>query len=205
MDNKEGLTTNTVAYSEEVLEAADNVGLLKQSGNIDRGETAARLLAALRARPMNPVDDHEIPTIEELTLEVFDSNLPELRSLVAQLCALSPMGGVQARINGQGSDSGGVLLCGRPVARMYTDSERGITETRKKTGRFLSDEDPMVMEYLIEANATALTRTAGRMQQLHDLVARRRPSMAPALARKRLATVAAIQLQLGPANEERAS
>ena len=182
-------------YSEEVLEVVDAVGLLKQSGNVDRAKTAIRLREAIDTRPMNPVDDDEIFTIEELAFEVFKSDLPDLRSLTAQLCTLSPQGAVQMLLNGDG-----ILLCGRSVKRTFEDG-RGITETRMKTGRFFSDNDPMIMEYLIEANADAITKKAGRMRELHDLVARRRPSLAAALGQKRLETTGVIQGMLMPAPE----
>ena len=185
-----------MSYSEEVLEVVDAVGLLKSTGSVDRAQTAVRIKQALDTRPMNPVDDDEIFTIEELAFEVFKSDLSELRSLTAQLATLSPQGAVQTLLNG-----GGVLLCGKSVERKFVDT-RGITETRMKTGRFLSDDDPMVMEYLIEANAQAITKKAGRMLELHNLVARRRPSLAPALAQKRLETTTAIQGMLMPPEPE---
>ena len=141
---------------------------------------------------MNPVDDEEIFTIEELAFEVFKSDLPELRSLTAQLCSLSPQGAVQALLNGNG-----VLLCGRSVKRTFEDAN-GVTETRMKTGRFFSDDDPMIMDYLVQANSDAITKKAGRMQDLHDLIVRRRPSLAAALAEKRLETTRTIQAALLP-------
>jgi len=185
-----------VPYSEEVLEVVDAVGLLKETGTVDRAQTAVRLKEQLDGKPMNPVDDAEIFTIEELAFEVFNSNLPELRSLTAQLCSLSPQGAVQTLLNG-----GGVLLCGRPVDREY-ENARGITETRKKTGRFLSDDDAMVMEYLIEDNSEALAKKAVRMSELHDLVVRRRPSLAAALGQKRIDTTRRIQASLMPPEPE---
>jgi hypothetical protein len=181
-----------MSYSEEVLEVADAVGLLKQSGNIDRAQTAIRIKEALDSRPMNPVDDSEIFTVEELAFEVFKSDLPELRSLVAQLCTLSPDGAVQMGLNG-----GGILLCGKSVSRTFVDAH-GITETRMKTGRFLSDQDPMVMEFLVEANAEAVAKKVGNMVKLHSLVARRRPSLAAALDQRRLATTQVVQNMLMP-------
>ena len=179
-------------YSEEVLEVLEAVDLLKPTGNVDRGLTARRLRDALDSRPMNPVDDEEIFTIEELAFEVFKSDLPELRSLTAQLCSLSPQGAVQALLNGNG-----VLLCGRSVKRTFEDAN-GVTETRMKTGRFFSDDDPMIMDYLVQANSDAITKKAGRMQDLHDLIVRRRPSLAAALAEKRLETTRTIQAALLP-------
>jgi hypothetical protein len=93
------------------------------------------------------------------------------------------------------------LLCGKSVERKFVDAN-GITETRMKTGRFLSDQDPMIMEYLIEANAVSITKKAGRMLELHNLVARRRPSLAAALDQKRIETTGVIQKMLLPPEPE---
>src|SRR5215831_14672262 len=172
------------------LEAAAKKGLY-DGQHIDRPESSRRLIEILREHSGDPLVDAEVLTVEELTYRVYESNEPDLRSLVSQLCSLSPRAPVQRMLNG-----GGQMLCGRRVERSSTAD--GVVDKRFRTGRFVSSDPAIVNEFLLELRATRLTHGAETLRELHDLAEKRIPALAPVVGQRRRLLLTQMQPYLLP-------
>ena len=176
--------------TESALEAAARAGLY-DGEHVDRTESTRRIIELLKAHQGDPLMDEQVLTIEEITYRIFDSSEPDLRSLVAQLCSLSPRAPVQRTLNGAGQ-----MLCGRRVPRK---SERnGIVKTHLETGRFLSGDPAVVNEFLLELRATRLTHGAETLRELHDLAEKRIPALGPMVSQRRRLLLSQMQPYLLP-------
>lgn len=177
--------------SDAAIEAATRVGLF-DGEHVDRTESTRRLIEILHDHPGDPLVDDEVLTIEELTFRIYQSSEPELRSVVAQLCSLSPHGAVQRTLNGNGQ-----MLCGRRVVRIHDD--HGIIDKQLKTGRFLSADAGVVVEFLLEASAKRAVRTTQTLRELHDLAMRRIPALTDVVVQRRRLFLTEVQPYLLPA------
>jgi len=179
-----------VPINEASLEAAAKKGLY-DGQHIDRTESSRRLIEILRGNTGDPLVDADVLTVEELTYQVYESNEPDLRSLVSQLCSLSPRAPVQRMLNG-----GGQMLCGRRVERSSTTD--GVVDKRFKTGRFVSGDPAVVNEFLLELRATRLTHGVETLRELHDLAEKRIPALGPAMGQRRRLLLSQMQPYLLP-------
>src|SRR5215471_11597880 len=176
--------------NESALEAAARAGLY-DGEHVDRPESTRRIIEILRGHQGDPLVDAQVLTIEEITYRIYDSNEPDLRSLVAQLCSLSPRAPVQRTLNGNGQ-----MLCGRRVTRQYETD--GVVNKRLHTGRFLSGDPAVVNEFLLELRAARLTHGAETLRELHDLAEHRIPALAPIMAQRRKLLLTQMQPYLLP-------
>jgi hypothetical protein len=121
-----------MALSEAAINDAAREGLVTDDGKIDRPAVIARIIDFLNHQTVTSLAevDQKARTIEQITFAVFQSNDPDLRSLVAQLCSLSANGAVQHQLNGNGK-----MLCGKRMPRTWIQD--GVTETSSKTCRFV--------------------------------------------------------------------
>jgi hypothetical protein len=176
--------------SDAALEAATRVGLY-DGEHVDRTESTRRLIEILNDHPGDPLVDADVLTIEELTFRIYQSSEPELRSLVAQLCSLSPRGAVQRTLNGNHQ-----MLCGRRVLRIHEDN--GIIDKQMKMGRFLSSDPGVVVEFLLEASAKRAVRTTQVLRELHDLAVQRIPALTDTVVQRRRLFLTEVQPYLLP-------
>lgn len=184
-----------MSYSEEALEAAARVGLLTDERRIDRPATVARIIEFPSTRPIASLDevrDPSIPTIEEIAGEIFKSNDEELRRLVSQLCPLSANGPVQHRLNGDGK-----LLCGKRVKRLLHGEDEVVIE-RMFTGRFITTDQDVVMEHLIDLKNKRVEGSVEQYAELMKLAVHRMPGLAAALEQRKLGTVDRMRILLAP-------
>jgi hypothetical protein len=176
--------------SDAALEAAARVGLY-DGERVDRTESTRRLIEILNDHPGDPLVDADVLTIEELTFRIYQSSEPDLRSLVAQLCSLSPHGPVQRTLNGNHQ-----MLCGRRVVRIHEDN--GIIDKQMKMGRFLSSDPGVVVEFLLEASAKRAVKTTQVLRELHDLAVQRIPALTDVVVQRRRLFLSEVQPYLLP-------
>lgn len=160
-------------YSEAAKDAANRKGLLNASGRVSRVEVAKRLVETLKERhAVNALDEvtDRAATLDQLTVEVFDANEPELRFLVSQLTTTAHDGPVQQRLNGQ-------VLCSQRVEKAIQIN--GTRIMKPHNCRFVSSSPDVLKAYLVDPRAERLYGHVMRQKALLELAVRRVPALQP--------------------------
>lgn len=176
----------------EVMAALTAKGYVGPTGRVRQRDIAKDLGEILKrdhvvTRPDTDEFNARSATVDELSVAAFGMSSSETRTLISGMTG--PLGPTQRSLGN------GYVLGTTRVTRVVSTAS-GQPVQRTFAARFLSEHPDVIREHVLDAQVERLGRSAGRVNELVDVVVQRRPELAGYRTTLALQAVERVRQQL---------